>query len=84
MSIAGKRKAAEEAEEATRQCTHCKRHKPQSAFARPTSEPGPSAGFFKNCDTCRERQKNYVRKRKCELTDAFFRDAALAHTERRQ
>ena len=70
----GKRKAAEEAEEATRQCTHCKRHKPQSAFARPTSEPGPSAGFFKVCDACRERQKNYDRKSKRNLTDAFFRE----------
>jgi len=70
----GKRKAAEEAEEATRQCTHCKSNKPQSAFARPTSEPGPSAGFFKYCDTCRESKKNSNRKRKCELTDAFFRE----------
>jgi len=73
MCIAGKRKAAE-AEEATRQCTQCKRHKPQSAFARPASEPGPSAGFFKVCDTCREIQKNYLRKRKRKLTDAFFRE----------
>jgi len=69
----GKRKAAEEADEATQRCTHCKRHKPQSAFASPTSEPGPSAGFFKVCDTCRESNRNYVRKNKCELTDAFFR-----------
>ena len=73
MCLPGKRKA-EEAEEAEQRCTHCKRHKPQSAFASPTSEPGPSAGFFKYCDTCRERHKNYVRKNKCELTDAFFRE----------
>ena len=74
------KRKAEEAEEATRRCSYCKRLKPQSAFARPTSEPGPSAGFFKVCDACRERQKNYDRKNKnnrknkCELTDAFFRE----------
>jgi len=68
------KRKAEEAEEATRRCSYCKRLKPQSAFARPTSEPGPSAGFFKVCETCRERQKNYDRRNKRELTDAFFRE----------